>query len=520
MSAPMNVLFITADQWRGDCLSSVGHPCLKTPNLDRLAADGVLFGQHFAQATPCGPSRACLYTGTYLQNHRSVINGAPLDARFTNVALEARKAGYNPSLFGYTDVSVDPRRHAPGDPALKSYGGVLPGMTPVVHDDDEQALSWIADLKDKGYAVPEGFLDVFRPADVDPKDVERGLTFAPARYSAQDSYTAFLTDEVIKYLSIRLDRPWFVHLSYLAPHPPFVAPEPYHAMYDPADVPRPVRAATVEEESRQHPYLDYYIHNQRGWGLRYDFDSKDNIKLGDRDILQARATYYGMMSEVDAHIGRLIDYLEEAGVYENTLVVFTSDHGEQLGDHWQFAKYGYFDQSFHVPLIVRDPGAAARAARGRRVDAFTENVDIMPTILDCLDVTQPSQCDGESLIPFCRGEAPANWREEAHWGFDFRNFEDDRGNSVFGLQPDQCSVNVIRDRRYKYVHFTALPALFFDLDEDPHELRNLADHPEYRGLVLEYAQKMLSWRMNHDERVLANMRLTPEGLVERKLPRR
>ena len=165
MSAPMNVLFITADQWRGDCLSSLGHPCLQTPNLDRLAADGVLFEQHFAQATPCGPSRASLYTGMYLQNHRSVNNGTPLDARHTNVALEARKAGYDPALFGYTDVSADPRQHTPDDPALRTYSGVLAGMTPMVHTDDH-ALPWLADLKAKGYAVPEGLLGVYKPKDV------------------------------------------------------------------------------------------------------------------------------------------------------------------------------------------------------------------------------------------------------------------------------------------------------------------------------------------------------------------
>ena len=519
MSASMNVLFITADQWRGDCLSSVGHPCLRTPNLDRLAANGVVFGQHFAQATPCGPSRASLYTGMYLQNHRSVINGTPLDARHTNVALEARKAGYDPVLFGYTDVSVDPRHRAPDDPALRSYAGVLPGMTPVVHVDDH-ALPWLADLKAKGYTVRKGFLGVFKPKDVGAEAGHRGLTFAPAQYTVEDSYTAFLTDEVIKYLSVREDRPWFVHLSYLAPHPPFIAPEPYHAMYDPADVPKPVHAATVEDEAGQHPYLGYYLYHQRGWGIRYDHDSKNNLELDDTDVLQARATYYGMMSEVDTHIGRLLAFLEETGAYENTLVVFTSDHGEQLGDHWQFAKYGYFNQSFHIPLIVCDPRAGAKCARGRRVDAFTESVDVMPTILECLEVAIPSQCDGEPLTPFCHGETPTNWREEAHWGFDFRHFSDGNGNTALGLKPDQCAVDVIRGRRYKYVHFTALPPLFFDLEQDPHEFRNLVDQPEYQGLVLEYAQKLLSWRMNHDERVLANLRLTPEGVVERKMPRR
>ena len=116
-----NILFITADQWRGDCLSALGHPCLRTPNLDRLAAEGVLFRRHYSQATPCGPGRASLYTGLYLHNHRSVINGTPLDARHSNFALEARKAGYDPALFGYTDISPDPRTLPAGDPALTTY---------------------------------------------------------------------------------------------------------------------------------------------------------------------------------------------------------------------------------------------------------------------------------------------------------------------------------------------------------------------------------------------------------------
>ncbi len=497
MGKSMNILFITADQWRGDCLSSGGHPCVKTPNLDRLAADGVVFEQHFAQATPCGPSRASIFTGKYLHNHGSVFNGMPLDTRHTNVALEARKAGYDPMLFGYTDVFTDPRQRIQDDSTQPSVEGVLPGMTQAIPGEsdelpDSNALPWIADLKAKGYTVPEELLGVFKPRDASGR---AGLTSAPAQFSMEDSFTAFLTDEAIKYLSVQKDRPWFVHLSYLAPHPPFIAPEPYHSMYDPDAVPKPVRAVTVEDEAAQHPYLDYYLHHQRGWGIHYKHESKNNLKLDDKDVLQARATYYGMMSEVDAHIGRLIDYLEEAGIYENTLVVFTSDHGEQLGDHWQFSKFGYFDQSFHVPLIVRAPGTGAKCARGRRVDALTESVDIMPTILEYLGVPIPGQCDGEPLTRFCQGETPATWREEAHWGFDFRNFSDSDGNSILGLEPDQCAVNVIRGKRYKYVHFKTLPPLFFDLERDPHEFENLAEQPEYRGLVLEHVQKMLSWLM-------------------------
>jgi len=122
-----NVLFVTVDQWRGDCLSAAGHPLLETPAFDRLASGGVLFANHWANSAPCGPSRACLYTGTYQHRNRSLLNGTPLDARFTNVALVARSVGYDPVLFGYTDTSVDPRTVPRDDRRLFSYEGVLPG---------------------------------------------------------------------------------------------------------------------------------------------------------------------------------------------------------------------------------------------------------------------------------------------------------------------------------------------------------------------------------------------------------
>ncbi|MEO6469370.1 MAG: sulfatase-like hydrolase/transferase, partial [Acidimicrobiia bacterium] len=141
MSAPRNVLYITVDQWRGECLGAAGHPVVKTPNLDRLASEGVLFRRHYAQAAPCGPSRASLHTGQYLMNHRSVLNGTPLDARFTNVALEVRAAGYDPVLFGYTDALPDPRQLSAEDPRLRTYEGVLPGFRAVV-DLPEHARPW------------------------------------------------------------------------------------------------------------------------------------------------------------------------------------------------------------------------------------------------------------------------------------------------------------------------------------------------------------------------------------------
>jgi len=311
---------------------------------------------------------------------------------------------------------------------------------------------------------------------------------------------------------VRGERPWFIHLSYWAPHPPYVAPAPYHARYDPAEVPAPLRAASPEAEGAQHPWLAHRLAHPQGGAPVWGMAPEEIPGLSDRDLRQMRAAYYGLASEVDHQIGRLIDHLKASGAYEETLIVFTSDHGDLLGDHWQFSKYSYFDQAFHVPLIVRDPRAAAAPGRGRKVAAFSENVDVMPTILEALGLEVPRQCDGLSLAPFLAGESPADWRAEAHWEYDFRDLIHRVPERALGLDSDQCLMNVIRGERYKYVHFTALPPVFFDLQEDPGETRNLAGDPAYAPLVLDHAQRLLSWRMEHEERGLTDCLLTSEGL--------
>ena len=509
-----NVLFITADQWRGECLSALGHPVVKTPHLDALAGMGTLFRRHYSQATPCGPARASLYTGLYQHNHRTVTNGTPLDDRHANIALEARKGGHDPALFGYTDIAADPRGRDPGDPELRTRAGLLQGMTPVVRMDADY-LPWKNALRQRGYEVDDDPRSLFRPnrEGVDPS---RGSTFAPTWYQAEDSGAAFLTDEALAYISARKATPWFAHISYHAPHPPYIVPEPYHALYEPASVPLPVRLGSAEEEAKQHPWTRFYLSNQLDAPYTYGASLKDYLEIGESEIRQIRATYYAMMTEVDDQIGRLVAHLKETRAWENTLIIFTSDHGEHLGDHWMMGKFSYYEQTYFIPLIIRDPGVVGARLQGRKINNFSENIDVMPTILDWLGLEIPVACDGESLLPFCRGDTVEYWRTEAHAEFDFRHFPGLDGGALLGLTPDQCTVNIIRDRRYKYVHFTGLPALFFDLNNDPHEFHNLAGDPARHGLVLEYAQKMLSWRMNHDERTLANTRLGPEGIVENR----
>jgi arylsulfatase A-like enzyme len=514
-----NILFITADQWRGECLSFLGHPTVKTPNLDTLAKDGVTFTRHFAQCTPCGPSRASLHTGMYLQNHRMIANGTPLDRRHTNIALELRKIGYAPTLVGYTDIGQDPRRYAPGDPVLKNYEQVLPGFERVLAmSTPDHPQDWARWLSKRGFILPENPGDLYRKQVANYPGVgERGRTLAPAIYSAEESEAAFVTETACDYIRLPDARPWFLHVSYLAPHPPYLAPEPYNRMYEPDDVPDFKGAETPEKEAEQHPYLALLLRLKRTMGSQ----SEKIYPRDEKSMRQLRATYYGMMALIDDQIGAVIRTLQETGQYEDTVIIFASDHGDQLGDHHLLGKGAYFDQCFHVPLIVRAPGDAKACARGQKVSAFTENIDILPTVTDFLGLDRPRQCDGLSLVPFLRGETPANWRNEAHFEIDFRysdSFPRVPIPKELGIPPEACVLNAVRGERYKYIHFAGLESLFFDLQKDPAELVNLARDPAYALQMIEYTQKMLTWRMTHDERTLTHLLAGPDGMKPHHFP--
>ena len=327
-----NVLFITADQWRGECLSALGHAIVETPQLDALAAEGVLFRRHFAQATPCAPSRSSMHTGLYMQSTRCVTNGTPLDRRFNNWALEVSAAGYRPSLFGYTDSAIDPRGLDPDDPRLRHYSEPLPGLASYTPMFDEVSTEWVEYLRGKGYPMPERPWSLYSML-VDGVDwADGGDAVLPLAISAEDHETHYMVDRCIDWIG-RQDGPWITHLSLLRPHPPFHAPAPYHARYAPEDMPQPMRAATPDDEARLHPLVDFYVNH-----------SKERAPDARRQQ-QNMVNYFGLMHEVDANLGRLFAMLKARGLWDSTLIVFTTDHGEQLGDHWLKSKLGFFDQS-------------------------------------------------------------------------------------------------------------------------------------------------------------------------------
>lgn len=504
-----NVLFITADQWRGDFLPWRATPFLRIPNLARLAREGVVFDRHYSVTSPCGPARASLLTGLYALNHRAVQNTIPLDARHTNLAKEVARHGYEPAIVGYTTTTPDPRTTDPGDPRFTVLGDMMDGFHVLANLDPypkmEDYFDWV---RARGGEVPSEPHDIWLPRSGPP-----GPSAAPSRIPASLSDTAWVTDVALEYLRERGERPWFLHLCYWRPHPPFIAPEPYNACYDARSMPPPVRAATPEEEGAQHPLLRFYIDETRASSYFHRAPGRASA-LDTASVLQARATYCGLIEEVDDQIGRVFEFLAATGQWDDTLVVFTSDHGEMLGDHYQFGKSGYFEPIFHIPLIVRDP--EAREASGRRCGAFTESVDLMPTILEFLGAPVPRACNGRSLLPWTRRGHAENWRTEAHFEFDFRDLWYVKAESALGVPMDAACLAAVRGERYKYVHFAALPPLFFDLDDDPHETRDRSSDAALTSVMLAHAQKMLSWRLEHADRTLTGFRATPAGLEERR----
>ncbi len=506
-----NILLITLDQFRADCLGTAGHPVVRTPNLDRLAAQGVRFTNHFSNCAPCAPARASLLTGLWQMNHRVTSNGAPLADHLPMLPRMLRDHGYDPTLFGYSDTALDPATLGEDDPRRTSYEQPMSGFSAgVLLDDDISA--WIDWLEEQGYERPAAHRDIYEPADV-PIPEGRGATWRPARYAAEHSESAFMTTKVLEWLDERGPadgtEPWCAHVSYLRPHPPYLAPAPYHDMFDPAEVDEPVRLATPQDEGAVHPFLTGAL-------------TVVPSPLDDLDQRQLRATYYGMIAEVDAQLGRLLDGLDERGLAEDTVVVLTSDHGEQLGDHWLIEKLGFFDQSYRIPLIVRWPGRVTEP--GRTVDALSENVDITPTLLDLVGAPTPEFCDGASLAPFLTEDAPRTpdgWRTAVHLEFDFRDPTSDIIETVFGLRQDQCAISVLRDEHSKYVQFCAdWPPLLYDLVRDPGELHDVSSDPEHLPQLAEAARRLLALRMEHTDPRLANTRATPDGTVTRRDPPR
>jgi arylsulfatase A-like enzyme len=468
----MNVLFIMADQLRWDHLSCAGHPYLRTPNLDALAARGVRFSQAYVSSGVCGPSRMSCYTGRYPISHGATWNRVPLGIGERTLGEYIRQhdgsRGHDLWLAGKTHVMPDDEGlarlaiEAEGELGhLLARGGFREIDRHDGHHETHDSGGYSGWLRSQGDHSATPWSDYVISALDDHGNVVSGWQMRhvhrPARVAEHHSETAYTTDRAMAFMQERGSRPWVLHLNYVKPHGPYMAPAPYHARYT-ADQCLPV-VKTEAERHGAHPAVAAYRQHEESQNF-----ARDEV------VRHVRPAYQGLIAQLDDHLGRLFEFMDRQGLTNNTLVLFCADHGDFLGDHWLGEKELFFDTVQRVPFIVADPRPAADATRGHVDSRFVECVDVVPTILETLGVPVANhRVEGRSLLPLLHGDSPP-WRDIVYSELDY-SFKGAR--LTLARTPQDCRAFSKRTTTHRYVSGLDLPEQLFNLQADPQELQDL-----------------------------------------------
>lgn len=497
MGRPRNILFIMADQLRWDYLSCYGHPTLKTPNIDALAARGVRFANAFVQSPVCGPSRMSFYTGRYVSSHRAFGNFVPLpvDERTLGEYLRAYgirvavdgKTHVEPNYEGLQRLGINPKSKVG---RLLLEGGFEPydRHDGVMTDEDETELTenrYSKYLRKKGYLHENPWLHFANSGQDGDGKVLSGWHMryaqAAARVDEKHSETAYTTDRAIKFISECGDEPWCLHLSYIKPHWPYVAPAPYHNLYNKEDV-IPIKCSPVEREN-PHPLYQSYMKHPAGVNF-----SKPQV----RDTVIP--VYMGLVKQIDDHIGRVMEHLDKEGRLEDTMIVFTADHGDYLGDHYLGEKELWHDTVNRLPLIIVDPDSKANKTRGNTENRLVESIDLVPTFIESMGGTMPSEAlEGRSLVPLLHGDKVENWRNMIVSEFDY-SFR--TGTRLELKRPVKgCRTCTLRTEDWKFVFVDGYRPLLFDLRNDPDEFIDLGEDIRYAGVREQFEATLFRWML-------------------------
>ncbi|MGP3776431.1 arylsulfatase [Streptomyces sp. SDT5-1] len=469
MPAP-NIVLICVDQWRGDCLSAAGHPHVRTPHLDRLAASGTRFAHAYSATPTCIPARAALFTGQSQERHGRVgyLEGVPFEtAHPVTLAGELRRGGYQTQAIG--KMHVWPERARAGFDDVVLHDGFLHHARREHRRDFAFFDDYVPWLRRQPGAGPDAEYD----------EHGAGCNSVVARPWDKPEHlhpTNWIASQTTEWLYRRdPSRPFFLYLSFHRPHPP----------YDPP-------AWAFDEYLRLPPYEpvvgdwadDYAAHHRDG-----DHEAFAG-RLDARTLHRARAGYYGHMAHIDLQIHRIRMALEDFGLRDDTVVAFTSDHGEMLGEHHLYRKGFGYEGSARVPLLfgALPDGCAA----GNVADEVVELRDIMPTLLDLAGLPIPDTCDGRSLAPLLRGTPPDDWRPTLH------------GEHVLLDQ----SLQWVTDGHTKYLWMSGEGhEQLFDLDADPHERHNLASDPDAAHLLDTWRGHLIAALTGREEGFVADGRL-------------
>ncbi|MGQ9729860.1 MAG: arylsulfatase [Candidatus Zipacnadales bacterium] len=465
-----NILFLMTDQHRGDTLGCEGHPCVQTPNLDRLAREGVRFTRAYTSTPSCTPARAGILTGQSPWNHGMLgyyrvaphyHNELP---RFFREAgyytLGIGKMHYHPqrNTHGFHRTLLDESGRVESEGFVSDYRQWFKQVAPD-RDPDETGIGW-NDHRAKAYVLPE--------------------ELHPTRWTG---------DQAVEFLeSYTGEQPFLLKVSFARPHSPYDPPPRLMDMYAGAAIPPALIAEWAERNAlrgQEHP-------NDLARG-----------DLGPNVPLVARQGYYGNVTFIDEQIGRILRALEGRGWLEDTLILFCSDHGDMLGDHHLWRKTYAYEGSARIPLLIRWPEGMISAARGQVQAEPVELRDILPTFLDAAGLPiEEGRFDGRSLLDLVRGNA-SGWRE------------------AIDLEHARCywpenQWTGLTDGNYKYIYYAPTGQQeLFDLRNDPGELHNLAQNPAYAALVGEWRRRMIEHLAERGEPYVMNgdLGLRPQAML-------
>ncbi len=445
---PPNILLIMTDQQRWDTLGCTGSPVVETPNLDWIAADGTVFTRAYSAVPSCTPARAMLLTGMDQWNIGvlGMGSGQP-SCGYLEHTLPEQLAGAGYHTQGVGKMHFSPQRS-------------LQGFHRTVLDESarQETPSFLSD-----YAR---WYQANRTGDYDRYDHGIDMNSWLARpYHAPEFLhaTNWTMSESLRFLDERdPTRPFFLMTSFARPHSPYDPPPYYFDLYRQKELPPPAIGSWAAMHDDPHE-----ARNPNAWRGR----------RSDDEVRRARTAYFGLITHIDHQIGRLLRYLQQHRLYENTVILFVSDHGDMLGDHHLWRKTYAYEGSAHIPLLVRLP-RPMREHVSANVDVPVGLQDIMPTVLDAAAVPIPASVDGASLLPLIRGER-VDWRPYIH------------GEHCTCYSEAQ-EMQYLTDGHWKYIWFPRLNTeQLFDLEADPLECTDLAADPHYGADLRRWRQALV-----------------------------
>ncbi|MFC1558445.1 sulfatase [candidate division KSB1 bacterium] len=447
-----NIVFVTVDQMRGDALSCLGSPNARTPNLDNMAREGVIFENGYCNNPVCLPSRISMFTGLYPHQHGSPTNKGPHWKTVDGTLIKLFKDnGYRLGYVGKNHMmQVDKATY---DKYFDYYK--------FIDREDFRRYS--------KYVTPFWHCDTHEPSE--------------------KCFTTTHTNEGIDFINTT-DDPFFLFVSYQDPHPPYMAPSEYSSKFSSEDMVIPDYVPASKLSRRLH---DYYK------AMKFD-------EIKDSDITETMRYYYAAISYIDDNVGRIINSLERKGILDNTIVIFTSDHGDFMGEH-RMVRKGIFlyDALLHVPMIWYCPGLIRNRFRVRNI---AQSVDFMPTIRDFLNAETQSSLPGRSLKPILQGQTGVDKEQFAFASSLYHELQDNITGK--GEMPERVKnmplhsrvmrmpkvldgnkrTASIRNLDWRYIRTTGKPDELYKMDRSWTEKENLAQKPEYNGLVSSFEKKV------------------------------